>query len=249
MGFLFSLVLCFYVIVSLCISVLILASEDGESISNSSPISPVRWTQKNSFLNYLISSLAFLFMLNCIILNRMRRYNLVNDIIMEANLAKRKEGIVDLPITEKEASKSDEEKTESDQEEVKSDQEKTESDQEEVKSNDEKVEFQPKIDEVKSEKEPEKKVDSKKSQFKKFFGFGKEKNEEKNEDKKGMEEKKAEFFSKPINTDKKTSAKSVNLDDDLDHSLENSKEWDSKDFFKEDFITTFRDLLDGNEEL
>ena len=235
MGFLFSLVLCFYVIVSLCISVLILASEDGESISNSSPISPVRWTQKNSFLNYLISSLAFLFMLNCIILNRMRRYNLVNDIIMEANLAKRKEGIVDLPITEKEASKSD--------------QEKTESDQEEVKSNDEKVEFQPKIDEVKSEKEPEKKVDSKKSQFKKFFGFGKEKNEEKNEDKKGMEEKKAEFFSKPINTDKKTSAKSVNLDDDLDHSLENSKEWDSKDFFKEDFITTFRDLLDGNEEL
>lgn len=29
---------------------------------------------------------------------------------MEANLAKRKEGIVDLPITEKEASKSDEEK-------------------------------------------------------------------------------------------------------------------------------------------
>ena len=225
MGFLFSLVLCFYIIVSLCISVLILASEDGESISNSSPISPVRWTQKNSFLNYLISSLAFLFMLNCIILNRMRRYNLVNDIIMEANLANRKE---DLPIMKKEVSKSDNE--------IKSDEQKT-------KSDDEKVEFQPKTNKIESDKESEKKVDSKKSQFKKFFGFGKEENE----DKKDMKEKKVEFFSKPIDTEKKTSAKNEDLDDDLDQSLENSKEKDSKDSFKEDFIATFGDLLDGNE--
>lgn len=88
MSFLFSMVLFFYITVSLCMAVLILASEDGESISNSSPISPVRWTQKNSFVNYLISFLGFLFILNCIVLNRMRRYNLVNDIVLQSKLEK-----------------------------------------------------------------------------------------------------------------------------------------------------------------
>ena len=86
MGIFFGLVFFLYFFIGLCMNILILASEDGESISNSSPISPVKWTQKNSFVNYLIASLAFVFMSTCIVLNRISGRNMIDSIVADESL-------------------------------------------------------------------------------------------------------------------------------------------------------------------
>jgi hypothetical protein len=151
----------------------------------------------------------------------MRRYNLVNDIIMEANLIRRRENLGDSSAKEKEAFESDDKK---------------------FKSKDDKLESQTKTEEVKSEKELEKKIDSKKSQFKRFFGFGKQKNE----DKEDIEAKK-ENVAKVENTEKETSSNRTDLADDLNYFSEDSEEKDAKSSVEDDFIQTFGDLLSGDE--
>lgn len=65
-----------------------------------------------------------------------------------------------------------------------------------------------------------------------------------------MKTENGEISPKPIDIEENTNVKSPNLAYDFDQSLEDSKgKEDSKNSVKEDFITTFGDLLNGNEEL
>jgi preprotein translocase subunit SecG len=92
MSFGLTLALSFYFVICFLMCAFILANEDGESISSSSPVSSVRSSQKDSIITYTIAGFAFLFLCTCILISRSIRSSFVlNKLVDEAPVLIKKE--------------------------------------------------------------------------------------------------------------------------------------------------------------